>query len=354
MSTSTIDNTSAFAIRSIRHREPFSFTEEFRDWDLHYRQTAAGNFESFTRVLTVPGLHLSLKEDRIAHIEWGACLPGTFVFGIPWDSVGESRFNGRAWCGQIIALRGEQAFEAFVMPMKMLVVALSRSFVIDYLLEVEGANADDWLLDGARQLLVTDSRRMHIIDSLTGLLNACDVDGFHLSEPSIQRALLNATMEVLAALILGNLAPSRRISCEVSRAQVVRRARDYLVGRIEEPVQVLDVCRALNVSRRTLQYSFQDVLKLNPVAYLRLLRLNGARRDLTNVQRHPVQVKDVVARWGFWHLSRFSAEYRQLFHELPSETLRLATGLLPADGREGNGAVGPAASIRLDIPGTLA
>jgi len=35
-------------------------------------------------------------------------------------------------------------------------------------------------------------------------------------------------------------------------------------------------------------------------------------------------VKDVVAHWGFWHLSRFSAEYRALFGELPSDTLKRA------------------------------
>jgi AraC family ethanolamine operon transcriptional activator len=31
-------------------------------------------------------------------------------------------------------------------------------------------------------------------------------------------------------------------------------------------------------------------------------------------------VGDVAARWGFWHLSRFAADYRQHFGELPSAT----------------------------------
>jgi AraC family ethanolamine operon transcriptional activator len=76
------------------------------------------------------------------------------------------------------------------------------------------------------------------------------------------------------------------------------------------------------VSRRTLQYSFQDVLQMSPVAYLRALRLNGVRRDLQAAGDAPVG--DVAARWGFWHLSRFAADYRRLFGERPSDTRRQA------------------------------
>ncbi|WP_165982562.1 helix-turn-helix domain-containing protein [Dankookia rubra] len=47
---------------------------------------------------------------------------------------------------------------------------------------------------------------------------------------------------------------------------------------------------------------------------------------------------EVAADLGFFHFARFSAEYRELFHELPSETLRRArqeTGLLwRADNRQ--------------------
>ena len=32
--------------------------------------------------------------------------------------------------------------------------------------------------------------------------------------------------------------------------------------------------------------------------------------------------RHVIARWGFWHFSRFSAEYRRMYGELPSQTLR--------------------------------
>jgi AraC family ethanolamine operon transcriptional activator len=35
-------------------------------------------------------------------------------------------------------------------------------------------------------------------------------------------------------------------------------------------------------------------------------------------------VQSVAASWGFWHLSRFASDYRQMFGQLPSDTLRNA------------------------------
>ncbi|MEI8618536.1 helix-turn-helix domain-containing protein [Pseudoalteromonas sp. B193] len=40
--------------------------------------------------------------------------------------------------------------------------------------------------------------------------------------------------------------------------------------------------RAFLVSRRTLQYSFESILGINPLRFLRLTRLNNVRRELKN------------------------------------------------------------------------
>ena len=54
--------------------------------------------------------------------------------------------------------------------------------------------------------------------------------------------------------------------------------------------------------------------------YLRLIRLNGARRSLRASSGAPVTVRDVAANWGFWHFSQFSSDYRKLFGQCPSES----------------------------------
>jgi AraC family ethanolamine operon transcriptional activator len=58
------------------------------------------------------------------------------------------------------------------------------------------------------------------------------------------------------------------------------------------------------------------------VQYLRAIRLNSARRELRDGNPAIMQVQDIAARWGFWHLSHFASDYRTMFGELPSDTLR--------------------------------
>jgi AraC family ethanolamine operon transcriptional activator len=46
------------------------------------------------------------------------------------------------------------------------------------------------------------------------------------------------------------------------------------------------------------------------------------RRELKNPASPYRTVQDVAAAWGFWHMGQFSADYRRLFCEHPSEALR--------------------------------
>ena len=86
-------------------------------------------------------------------------------------------------------------------------------------------------------------------------------------------------------------------------------------------VYLHEVCTALNVSAQTLRRCCEEHLGMSPIYYLWLHRMNLARQDLQ--QRHPqATVTAVAMNFGFWHLGRFAGEYRSLFGESPSETLR--------------------------------
>ncbi|MOA56324.1 transcriptional regulator EutR [compost metagenome] len=69
-----------------------------------------------------------------------------------------------------------------------------------------------------------------------------------------------------------------------------------------------------------------------PTQWLRLRRLNSARRELLSRTHLQSTVAEVAMRWSFWHLGRFSSSYRALFKELPSDTLKRA-GVAQAIGR---------------------
>jgi len=105
---------------------------------------------------------------------------------------------------------------------------------------------------------------------------------------------------------------------------LLRQAREYIDAELAHGCcpSVVDICRHTQVSQRTLQYAFRELLDMTPVAYLRIVRLNRARAELLAPPSAFTTVTEVASRWGFLHFSKFSRDFSVLFGELPSETLR--------------------------------
>jgi transcriptional regulator GlxA family with amidase domain len=63
---------------------------------------------------------------------------------------------------------------------------------------------------------------------------------------------------------------------------------------------------------------------VSPLQYFQMLRLARVRRALMSARSLSVIVAKTATRFGFRQLGRFSVEYRTVFGESPSETLRHA------------------------------
>jgi AraC family ethanolamine operon transcriptional activator len=120
-----------------------------------------------------------------------------------------------------------------------------------------------------------------------------------------------------------------RVSRGNTRNAVVARALEYLDSMQGQPVTVQELRKHANASRSTLERAFWDQYGVTPKSYLTALRLNGARTMLKNPDSQACKISDVAGRWGFWHMSQFSVDYRCQFGELPSETLNRALRTRP-------------------------
>ena len=76
-------------------------------------------------------------------------------------------------------------------------------------------------------------------------------------------------------------------------------------------------------SDTVVNYAFRDRLGVTPKQYLQATRLHRVRHAILDAAR-PRPISEIAARWGFWHMGQFAADYRRQFGELPSETLRRA------------------------------
>lgn len=108
--------------------------------------------------------------------------------------------------------------------------------------------------------------------------------------------------------------------------QMVRQVIEYINAAMENQLcpSIVDVCTDIKVSQRNLQYNFKKIVGLTPNTYLYRLRLNRVRAQLSNPANADVTVTRIATHWHFWHLGRFANDYRQLFGESPSTTLRRA------------------------------
>jgi AraC-like DNA-binding protein len=107
---------------------------------------------------------------------------------------------------------------------------------------------------------------------------------------------------------------------------LVQRAEMLVLGDLDKrpPLRVAALANLLMVSERALRKAFQDTHGVPPSRYLRRLRLSEARRALLSAQDRMVTVTEIATLFGFAELGRFSVEYRAVFGECPSVTLRRA------------------------------
>lgn len=95
-------------------------------------------------------------------------------------------------------------------------------------------------------------------------------------------------------------------------------AERYMRSRLYAPLSLDDLARAAGVSARTLHMHCKRRFGVGPMVWLRQVRLEAARQML---ERDPdCLVTHAAMEFGFGHLGRFSAYYRERFGELPRQT----------------------------------
>lgn len=131
--------------------------------------------------------------------------------------------------------------------------------------------------------------------------------------------------ELLARLTVAiQVSPAPHSPAPLSkRRRGLNRALEFLREVGVTSVTIPEISKAAGVSVRTLEYAFRETFDLTPLGYLRLQRLHTARRELmAAAPPHRTNVSEIAMNAGFYHVARFAENYRRIFGELPSQTLK--------------------------------
>lgn len=304
----------------ITNSEPEEQASSFELLDQRYEQLSRGPFSGSLSCISFGRVTL-FRETLEQSVHQTGCAPADrLTVAASYELSAEAYWNGRhIGRDAIIAFAPGREFE-LRSPQHTVCVGLSIS-------RDDWAELDDAATDGnwSHLLLSNDSwsdaspARQRFGDRIFAVLSALSSSPTMLGERAACDELTDELLGDLAMRIDNAAEPGRRLRAS-SYPRIASRARAMMLERMDQHVSVQDLCDAIGCSRRSLQYAFESVFGVNPVEYLRTLRLNAVRREL----RHPhpgTTVHDVAARLGFWHFPRFAGEYAKMFGELPSHTL---------------------------------
>jgi len=290
-------------------------------WHQVYEQITPGRFLGRLHEVRFAGVQLFRETSNQVVHQSGTPWPGSRAVGVPIAMDGTALFCGQPVDLDTLVTIGPADELDFYAPRRFDILGLA----IDAgLLEVHARRVehrDIATLFDARNVFKPGAARLdEFRRALLTVLESLVVNPTALQFRQAQRVLEQTMLHAVVAVVADDV-PSPELA-HPRRRHIVDAAKDFMRARIAETITVADLCIELGVSRRTLQYSFQEVLGINPVRFLRAMRLNGVRRDLKNPGAQPGSVQDTAANWGFWHLGHFVTDYKRMFGELPSETLR--------------------------------
>tara|TARA_R110001592_G_scaffold346759_2_gene639523 strand:+ start:375 stop:1412 length:1038 start_codon:yes stop_codon:yes gene_type:complete len=103
--------------------------------------------------------------------------------------------------------------------------------------------------------------------------------------------------------------------------RVIADITTYIKETNSYPLTITELCQITNVSRRALQYCFEKGFGMSPIQYIRDCRLNEIRRLLLNTD-NDISIADLALDFGFFHIATFNAQYKDLFGETPTQTIK--------------------------------
>ncbi|MFY0677364.1 MAG: helix-turn-helix domain-containing protein [Neptuniibacter sp.] len=287
-------------------------------WDQNYLQLEKGDFYGEITSISYPGLQLFSEFNNKVVDKKCSAEADSFCIGIPKKTLGSGY-----WCGHNILedtlffLSPNDELNFKTPSLSHIYVAVLKSSLIETLIDPTGSLKIKLLGSGAIHVEqgFASMFRAYIESAINEVLENPSVYSKNSVENNIAEGIVN-----MLYLMQNNENYYRLRGKQKVHRYLVDKTKQLIMSNPSEPLTVSEVCKNLRVSRRCLHSAFVNVLGVNPTSYIRSVRLNQVHRELLNSEEG-VLVRDIAAKWGFWHLGMFSKYYKEMFHELPSSSL---------------------------------
>ena len=299
-----------------------AFNEAAAGWDLDFRQMDRGRFEAKLSQIATPSVILAECAFNRRLEQRGATPAGYRTFGIPAGDALNLLRRGKEFGPDDLLLFPNSAELDSVSNVGFHVFAFSVSErVLEQAAERRGLSSVEEMLPRSDLVKCPRSTLSRLKNLASRLSRSAQANPGLVTDSSFLESLESELVAgVLDAAGGGDPVAASRGSAK-SRSQAVKKALEIIADHATKPITVAEVEKVCGASGRTLRYGFEETFGLSPKQYLQNYRLNGVHQTLLRSRSTDTKVADATNEWGFWHMGQFAADFRNLFGELPSETL---------------------------------
>jgi AraC-like DNA-binding protein len=146
--------------------------------------------------------------------------------------------------------------------------------------------------------------------------------GSFLRSPVATTEIEDALYTLFVEAINAGRPNGKRRSPHVAGPSRLLRASDYIDSKLTEGITVPEIADAAAVSVPTLNRTFRKYYGMGPKSVVKQRRLESVRHELLKRDPEDTTVTRIAVKYGFTHFGQFAADYKRMFLEHPSTTLR--------------------------------
>jgi AraC family ethanolamine operon transcriptional activator len=311
-------------IHAVESRDFLEMERVLGAWDHRYRQISPGAFGGRLLLTQTGSLGIFRNRwERAIHYQ-GVAPKGTVGLAISLSQPGEAHWMGQPTTADDVIVQpcGVEAEYISASLWDSVVFTIPEVDFVQQTADITHSDPVE-ILRRPSVVHLTTQVAAEIRRACTAYLE-CAVQALARPDaPSPLPGMAKSTADLITRAVVSSR-PQRERKPSLSRQrQLIGKAVDYCASHEDEAIRINELCRELGVSERTLRFAFHSLTGMPPLAFLKTQRLNRIHRLLRKSDPAEVLVKQVAYPHGFSHLGQFSQDYRKLFGETPSETLRL-------------------------------
>lgn len=176
-------------------------------------------------------------------------------------------------------------------------------------------------LKGSEKVISISKPNIYLLNSMLQTISlAIQVKG----EADFSEEMISTTNYKLCKKVLQIVETSddtTNLPIRRERDRTVLKAMEFILGQDLQKLTKQDIVAKTGIKKRSLEYAFQEYATVSPKGFIQALRLNNLRKDLINQKG---SISETALRHGFTHHGQMSRDYKLLFGEMPSYTVKVA------------------------------